>query len=314
MLIGSGAVILNPVGEDYLTLSQAVQGDNTKGELLGGTSGGVNFSTDVETINLGDDVDGLSVALRGALQFDTEAVSLETNLIELIPGRLKTLNPRLDATQINSDATKATTTRGTTNSAVTVTADEPGTAGNSIRFQILASTGNNVVGSVAVVVGATTDIILTPSTDGAGVITTTSHQAADLINNTSAAGALVTATYGGNGTGLIAASAIAALTGGTAGTTLGGTRYDPRGYFKDADYINKMALLIESRNKLIRVAVILYNCIVTSGFSLETQENASPLQVPFTIQAMADATRKDAATGSYYSPYRVLDFSTNLAG
>jgi hypothetical protein len=60
---------------------------------------------------------------------------------------------------------------------------------------------------------------------------------------------------------------------------------------------------------MIRLAIILYNCLVVSGFQIETQENMSPITIPVNFTAMGDANRRDVETGSYNPPYRVLDFS-----
>lgn len=312
MAIGSGAILLDPPNENLSTLQAGFQNADsaikTNGEKLGGTSGGIEFETDVETINLGDDVDGLSTALRGAIVLDSEAVTLSTEVIEMIPGQIKNLNPRLVKQDILDGAVAASTTRGTGNAALTITANTTGTGGNSIRYAHVVPSTANATLSVTVSGNDITVNVATGAT--AGTATSTASQVVAAVNASAAAAALVTASLGtSDGTGIVSASAMAALTGGATGTNKVGESYDPRGYFEDADYHDRVVVGIESRDKQIRIGIVLYNCLVMGGMSMSTNDDMSPITVPIELTAMGDASRRDAATGTYWSPYRLLDFS-----
>lgn len=311
MIIGSGAIVLNPVDETEATLRAAVRGDVTKGEKLGGTTGGVSFNAEPDWSDLGEDLDGLSSALRGAMVMNRVDVTMEATVVEFQPGKIRRLNPFLDEVPVFSDAVAASTTRGTGNAGLTITAKATGTGGNLIRYAQAVS-GNNTPLSVTV---AGNDVTVNVATDATGVATSTANQVIAAINASVAASALVTASRPNtsDGTGVVAVSAIAALTGGAAGTTRAGTDYVPRGYVKDSDHIDKVAVLFESKDKDIRLAIILYNCLVTSDFSIEGEGDNEKIGVEVTLTAMSGANNYDMATGSYPPAYKLRDFSVPAA-
>lgn len=311
MLIGSGAVVLNPVDETEATLRAAVRGDATKGEKLGGTTGGVSFNAEPDWTDLGEDLDGLASALRGAMVMNRVDVTMEATVVEFQPGKIRKLNPFLDEVPIFSDAVAASTTRGTTNSGITITAKVAGTGGNSISYAQVVS-GNSTPLSVSVVNNA---ITVNVATDATGVATSTANQVITAINGSVAASALVIASLPAtsNGTGVVTASAAANLTGGSAGTNRVGTDYVPRGYVKDSDHIDKVAVLFESKDKDIRLAIILYNCLVTSDFSIEGEGENEKIGVEVTLTAMSGANNYDLANGTYPPAYKIRDFSVPAA-
>lgn len=310
-IIGSGMVLLNPVAEDEATLRAAARGDETKGEKLGGTTGGVNFQAEPDFTNLGDDLDGLSSVLRGSQVMNMVEVTLEASVVEYRPGKLRRLNPFLEEIPVFSDAVRASSTRGTGNAGRTITADTAGVAGNSITYGETA-TGNNSTLAVSVSGNAITVAL---ATDGTGVVTSTANQVIAAVNAHVGASALVTAGLPNtsDGTGVVTASASSALTGGSAGTTRSGTEYRPRGYVQDADHIDKVACLFESRDKDIRIAVILYNCLVTSAFGLEGQGDNEKIAQDVTFMAMSGANNFDMNTGTYPPAYKIIDFSHRAA-
>jgi hypothetical protein len=122
-----------------------------------------------------------------------------------------------------AEAVAASTTRGTTNSAFTVTADELGTAGNDITFAVTVPSGTSLPLTVTVNNRA---ISVASGTSGAGAANSTAAQVRDAINAHPAARLLVTASLPAtsDGTGTVAASAAAALTGGAAA---GAADYQP---------------------------------------------------------------------------------------
>lgn len=307
LLYGNGALVKDPIDEEIDTLRLAVQGHAAYGERLGATTGGITPSSDLETTDLGEDVDGLTTALRGAMQLDNEAVTIETSVIELAPGRIKTLQPRLDGTPLMGGAARASVTIGSGESAIEAVARDVGTGGDSISVTLTDPGVADTALSVSVT-GQAIDVTL--ATDAGSVITSTAREVASAINSDSDASALVIASFppNQNGTGIMSAAAPTSLAGGAdAGTEQTGTVYDPRPFFKDEDYIDRLALLLQSRNKQVRMAIIFYNCLVTSGLSMEAPGDMTSYGVPVTWTAMSDGSRRDPETGSYAAPYRVID-------
>lgn len=97
------------------------------------------------------------------------------------------------------------------------TANVGGTAGNNIRIQYVVA-GTNTPLSVSV--GGTAsnpDITVNVATNGASAATSTAAQVAAAVAAAGPAGRLVTGTNaaGNDGTGVVAAMALTALTGGT---------------------------------------------------------------------------------------------------
>lgn len=103
------------------------------------------------------------------------------------------------------------------NNSITFSADAAGVGGNSIRVQLLDPPGNSVALSVDV---DGQDIIVTLATDGSSVVTSTAADVIAAVNEHDAASGLVTAanTAGSSGAGVVAAVALTALAGGSAGT------------------------------------------------------------------------------------------------
>lgn len=109
----------------------------------------------------------------------------------------------------------ATLTTGlvASNNAITYTADTEGAAGNSITVALVDPAANNITLQVSC---TGTAISVRLATDGSGVITSTATLVIAAINAHPAASALVTAANTGasNGSGLVAAVAATALSGG----------------------------------------------------------------------------------------------------
>lgn len=115
-----------------------------------------------------------------------------------------------------SEPASAALTVGATNAAYTVTAQDYGTPGNSISLTQVVPAGATVAGPTVSVSGNA--ITVTTGTAAAGVSNSTAAQVVAAINANPAAKLLVTATLPAtsNGTGTVAAAALALLTGGAA--------------------------------------------------------------------------------------------------
>lgn len=114
-------------------------------------------------------------------------------------------------------ATLATGSVGA-NTGITWTADEAGTAGNSIRIQLRDPAGNSQALSVDV---DGDDIIVSLATNGGGAITSTAAQviAAVLEDNTASQMVNAANTGASSGAGVVSAVALTALAGGSEATS-----------------------------------------------------------------------------------------------
>lgn len=119
----------------------------------------------------------------------------------------------------NAAASLATGVVGS-NNAITWTARQAGTAGNSIRVQLLDPAANSQ--SLAVDVDGN-DIIVSLATNGGGTITSTATQVmAAVLEHDAASQKVSTASTGASsGAGVVAAVALTALAGGTDATSDG---------------------------------------------------------------------------------------------
>lgn len=115
-------------------------------------------------------------------------------------------------------------------SGVRYTAKTPGVGGNSVRVAHVAAAGTNAPTSVGVVGNDITVTLGTGAT--AGVVNATAAQVRDAVNAHPGASGLVSASLIGDGTGLAAASAIAALAGGA---DAGLANYQPAAHQKDLE-------------------------------------------------------------------------------
>lgn len=114
-----------------------------------------------------------------------------------------------------ANATAASLTIGTTNSAVTYSAPLwRGASGNTWRIAHVVS-GNNTPLSVTV---SGRDITVNVATNGSAAATSTAAQVAAAVNaKPGVTDAGITATAGGTGAGVVVAGALANLTGGAGG-------------------------------------------------------------------------------------------------
>jgi len=118
--------------------------------------------------------------------------------------------------------TAASKELGSADARVTFTAVESGTAGNGITIAIVDPAENDYTMTVSVTYGTTpTDqinVIVYPSTNGSGTITSTANNVRDAVNADPVAKLhMVSSIENGAGTSAVVAAAQTALTGGTAG-------------------------------------------------------------------------------------------------
>ncbi len=110
---------------------------------------------------------------------------------------------------------RASKTFGTSNQQLIIFAKQAGTYGNSLTAGIVVS-GTSTAFSIVV---TETSVLINSATDGGGTATTTVLQAIAALYANATFGANFDATVGvGNGSGVLAAGASAALTSGAAGT------------------------------------------------------------------------------------------------
>lgn len=111
--------------------------------------------------------------------------------------------------------TRASKTFGTSNQMLKIFAKTAGTAGNSLQAGVIVS-GNSTAFSIVV---TSTSVTINSATDSGGLATTTVLQAIAALYADSTFDTYFDATVGtGNGSGVLVAGALAALTGGLAGT------------------------------------------------------------------------------------------------
>lgn len=164
--------------------------------------------------------------IRGGLTIDAAQVNanrvasqgqavLRNGRLNLLQGSYISENPGTGRYEVYSPAVAAvaaTLTIGAGNSAVTITADVAGAAGNDIQVVFINPGANDQALSCNYTGGI---IFVMLATGVAGAISSTSADVAAAINV--AAGADVTAVAGGTGLGVVAAAALAPLAGGVDG-------------------------------------------------------------------------------------------------
>lgn len=131
-------------------------------------------------------------------------------------------------------------------SGVTYTAATAGTTGNAIRVRYVDP--GSASAPLAVTVSGT-DITVTLATDAQGAITSTAAEVATAVNDDASASALVTAAEDGAGSGAVAASGFAHLTGGEDAPFPLDTPVliaDPRGAQGDAGETGTLARSLEA--------------------------------------------------------------------
>lgn len=270
------------------------------GRLLGAMTSVPTVNISPEFQDILEDVVGLNTTLKGAQQIQTTEVTCEAEIVELVPKNLHMIHPALTETAFFNGAAKATLTVGAGAAGIVYTADTGGTAGNSIRVAYV-NPGNNGVLAVGVV---GSDITVTLATNGTGVVTSTASQVRAAVDASSAASALVDTALVGDGTGVVSAQAMTALSGGTIGTEVGRT-FAPKGFVTDADYHKNIVICFESSQTDLFLVIELYNVISTDDVELSADDGGSATGVGVTWTAHADDTSFDMNTGVYAPPYKI---------
>lgn len=222
---------------------------------------------------------------------------------------LKLIRPDMAFTVVNGGAVAASTTRGTTNAALTITANTAGTDGNSIRYAHVVPSTANAALSVAVSGNDITVNVATGAT--AGTATSTASEVVAEVNGLVAAAALVTASLptGSDGTGVVSASAMAALTGGAAGTTPIAVKAE-RTLETNAVQYKTLVLAYSVSDQVIGKAIVLKNAkSVTEDMEWSLDADYTVQGVEATLRGHSTAADVNPLTGKPAPSAYILDFT-----
>lgn len=151
-------------------------------------------------------VDGKKIVPRGAIVGGSDASAVD-NLDEAVVGKY-----------VAAKFAKLTANSNVENGALFLEALVAGTDGNSISLTLVDPSANTQTLGVSV---TGTAITVNLATDGTGVITSTVKSVAEALNADTDVKDLAKASYGGTGAGLVAAAALANLSGGAASSITG---------------------------------------------------------------------------------------------
>lgn len=207
---------------------------------------------------------------------------------------LKLIRPDMAFEVVMGGAVAAATTRGTTNSALTITAKATGTGGNAVRYAHVVPATASAPLSVDVVGNDITVNVATGAT--AGTATSTASDVVAAVNASAAASVLVTASLPttSDGTGVVSTSTIAALTGGAVGTTPVAVKAE-RTLETDVTQYKTLVIAYSTGDQLIGKAVVLKNA------KSVTEEMEWSLDGDYTVQGVS-ATMRGHSTGADLDP------------
>lgn len=151
-------------------------------------------------------VDGKKIVPRGAIVGGSDASAVD-NLDKAVVGKY-----------VAAKFAKLTANSNVENGALFLEALVAGTDGNSISLTLVDPSANTQTLGVS---ATGTAITVSLATDGTGVITSTVKSVAEALNADTDVKDLAKASYGGTGAGLVAAAALANLSGGAASSTTG---------------------------------------------------------------------------------------------
>lgn len=252
---------------------------------------------------------GLKVDLKGATRIVKITNEMSVELASLSERNLKVIRPDYVATDILAGAAAAALTVGAGNAAVSYAAKQKGTGGNGIRIAYVNPGVANTPLSVAVAPN-TRDITVTLANGAtAGTITSTAAQVRDAVNASLAASALVAAALPAtsDGTGLAAAFAMTALSGGT--DVKIGRRLRRTGQRQRSHYSKNFVFLCPTISNTVGYAWVLENCInVNDDAEYEPDENGEIFGVEVTMRAHADGGGQDMETGQFGVPAYMMVF------
>lgn len=245
-----------------------ITGENTtNGFFFGGLIGEPNFASEDELIDFSESVHGANGPYRGGWNIQSTTSTITATLMKLSVQNFKLLfaDYQDGGAWGDADAAAASLTIGTGSSGVTYTAQQTGTASNSVRVAHIAPSTANAALSVTV---SSNDITVNLATGAtAGTVTSTAAQVRDAVNASATASVLVAASLPGDGTGIAVAAAMAALTGGS-GTTYGQiiTR---SGNVLDSAYLDNVCLCFEGETDDEIGMVIRLNSVINRADSKE---------------------------------------------
>lgn len=290
---------LNPEG--FLAILRKDPAAVGKGRHIANLAEAPSFNETDTRQNPFEDVYGQSGDVVGNEQIESTRAEITCQPISLTLDNYKLIRPDFNIEEImGADAVRASTTSGAGASAVHVEADEPGEVGNDVRYGVVVG-GLNTPLSVAVdQSGVTDDITVHAATDGAGAPTSTAAQVRDAINAHLTASVLVTASLpeGSDGTGVVAASALAALTGGVDGTPIG-VKLTRRGHIAPEDHLSNFVLVYSTSDRVIAGAHILRKAInVNEEREHSFDGDGNVFGVEITLRAHMDGDTLDLETGA----------------
>lgn len=256
-----------------------------------------------------EDLYGKSGDLVGEVIVRSVRSEATVSITSLSLENMKLIRPDTEFSVVNGGAVAASTTRGTGNAGLTITANTAGTGGNSIRYAHVVPAGSNAPLSVTVAGNDITVNLATGAT--AGTATSTASEVIAAVNASLEASALVTASLPGtsDGTGVVAASALAALTGGAAGTTPMAVKA-VRSLRDDPSMYKTLVLAYSTGNKIIGKAVVMKNAkSITEDkeYSLDADMTVQGIQT--TLRAHSTAADLNSATGKVAPGAYELDFT-----
>lgn len=217
-----------------------------KGFYLGGLSAAPSLGSSDEMVDQVENIYGVFGPVRGAFQIQSTTSMVTVSLLKATPKVLAMVFPdfRDDGAWGDATATAASLTIGTGTSGVVYTAQSAGTSGNSIRVAHITPSTANAALSVTVAGNDITVNLATGAT--AGTATSTAIQVRDAVNANAAAFALAAASLAGDGSGVAAAQALTALSGGT-GLSYG-KKFSRSGQITNANYLDNICICYEGQN------------------------------------------------------------------
>lgn len=307
-------VVLTDMPEENITQSgilsvfdKTYAGDYSEGRWIANLSEPPGYTETDEMAELFSDLYGKTGDMVGDTLVRSIRNEATVSITSLSPENMKFIRPDLEFELIYDGAVAASTTRGTTDSQITITAKQAGTAGNSIRYAHVVA-GNSTPLTVSV---SGNDITVNVATSGTGAATSTANDVATAINTNVAASALVSASIPGGTTGadVVSASAMASLTAGAAGTNPIAIK-SFRTLKVDPSQHKTLILGYSTPGHIIGKAVVLKNAkSVTEDKEYSLDADMTVQGIETTLRAHSTAADMNLMTGQVMPAAYELDFT-----
>ncbi len=294
--------------EGFLAIMRGDAAAAGKGRFIANLMGAPTVTESDTRNNPFEDVYGQSGDVVGNEQIEMVRAELTFSLISLTLENLKLIRPDYVFKNVfGADGAFATLAVGTGTAGVTYTADQKGTAGNSIR---VAHVNPGAASPLSVAVSGN-DITVTLAHSGTA-LTSTAAQVRDAVNAHAGAAPLVNAGLTGDGTGVAVAQALTNLAGGTNGTVVG-VRLTRRANVAPADYLTNAVIVWSNSDKNIGGAYLLKKAINVNEdkeYSFDDDGNAFGVEV--NLRAHSDGSSMDPITGDILPGFEEYKFGGNL--